>query len=567
MSDSHRYEVGTMDVLSARPTIRYSWQPNQPLSPSAEEPRSGAPSRTESRKGKGKEARPLSRKTLREGKTVDNLAEEYDAHGIRELMERDQRRRDRRRKAQEDQARRRLQRAVAKQDEAGSPSNENPFMGLGLAGVEAGPSSPIAMHRPTHPLEREMIEEHMRRDGQSVDDTGLNEATKVTETNPFSDPEDGANRSRTEQPSDPRPPTSTSVENEQRYSTVSGSSVMLTPTTVERRKTSIPSNARDLHNDGIQGATPPSTMATERQGSESGSRRGGALASLFRRSGTNKRPSFADEEDRMTPSQMSFSNTSRESMSRQPIPAHLREQTSATQVRSLGIFRTRSKFREDLPEYPISPPDSRIQSPEVDTIPPVPRPIPIPGAREERAENRRGASGTTSPVEAVLSQSIASVDSEGSWLSGRPTPRKRASTLLQAAPATVSEQDEVTAPSNVEGSSDERQMSHEAQQSGRAAPVSIQSPPKLSEPRQHDMESSPEHGPDDGRYSPSEYGGSQLDVIEESPGKRKAQHVRQISSGSAKLLDISPRSPTTRFPGDRSPGHDSQGLTEDTEPR
>ena len=106
-----------------------------------------------------------------------------------------------------------------------------------------------------------------------------------------------------------------------------------------------------------------------------------------------------------------------------------------------------SKFREDLPELPMSPPDSRLQSPEaVVALPPHPDPTTsgAPGgvgsshAPEEgpsQEEPRRSAemqSPTSTASRAIVGQSLASVDSEGSWLSGKPS--KRSSQLLTQAP-------------------------------------------------------------------------------------------------------------------------------------
>lgn len=108
-----------------------------------------------------------------------------------------------------------------------------------------------------------------------------------------------------------------------------------------------------------------------------------------------------------------------------------------------------SRFREDLPELPISPPDSRNQSAEVQ---PIPIPSTIIEASPAPAETvtfaslpKEQGSGETTPRTSVRksveengatpstisradgaepspqphSMSLASIDSEGSWLSGR----------------------------------------------------------------------------------------------------------------------------------------------------
>ncbi|KAA8627768.1 hypothetical protein PtrV1_03448 [Pyrenophora tritici-repentis] len=172
------------------------------------------------------------------------------------------------------------------------------------------------------------------------------------------------------------------------------------------------------------------TFATSKQGSStrrrsSEGKRMGVFASLFRRGKRDQAPA---------PSEHSFSNTSRESMSRQPLPAHLVGNVPASkpiqiQRPSSVPRRTMSKFREDLPEFPLSPPDSRVQSPEAQ-----PRSaIAARRLREQPSDLRLGSlSGDRSdspvspgaPVNA-MSRSLASVDSEASWLSGRPPKRSQ----------------------------------------------------------------------------------------------------------------------------------------------
>ncbi|WPH04518.1 Hypothetical protein R9X50_00741000 [Acrodontium crateriforme] len=168
-------------------------------------------------------------------------------------------------------------------------------------------------------------------------------------------------------------------------------------------------------------------------------RRAGAWASFFRR-GTIRKTTEAP------PSQGSFSNASRESMRNQPLPAHLVDTaaSNAFERRSSGTpVRTMSKFREDLPELPISPPDSRTQSPDVMAMAAA-----LAAARRPQRTSRQfsqegisarmsgvdpeteaGATregvvpaSTESPISpgshrrGLVSASLASIDSEGSWL-------------------------------------------------------------------------------------------------------------------------------------------------------
>lgn len=162
----------------------------------------------------------------------------------------------------------------------------------------------------------------------------------------------------------------------------------------------------------------------------------GVFASLFRR---GKRSS--QDQGRVTPSEVSFSNTSRESMSRQPLPAHLvgtAPTTAPVQIKRPSSVprRTMSKFREDLPEFPLSPPDSRVQSPDVPTTSSIaarrsqaPSDIRVQSVGAMASNRSDSPVSPGVPVGNVMSQSLASVDSEASWLSGKPL--KRASNRSQ----------------------------------------------------------------------------------------------------------------------------------------
>ena len=177
-----------------------------------------------------------------------------------------------------------------------------------------------------------------------------------------------------------------------------------------------------------------------RRDSDPNTRFGGNWRSIFRRSDTRAKRNSSDQ-GRATPSE--FSNTSRESVARQ---LHDRQMppsafTRIPRARSGTPIRTQSKFKEDLPELPLSPPDSRLQSPEIKDpliLPDIPGsrgtdvgPSQVlsnihPALREEIALSRNASLRNNSPdiaSGAVLAQSLASVDSEGSWLTGRPTKR------------------------------------------------------------------------------------------------------------------------------------------------
>lgn len=155
----------------------------------------------------------------------------------------------------------------------------------------------------------------------------------------------------------------------------------------------------------------------------------GGWASFFRRGPTVRRPgeSIASSPSETT----SFSNISRESMRHQPLPAHLDDTQAQPRPRpkSGTPVRTQSKFREDLPEMPTPPPDmpsgdvaqaaaavaAARRAKRHATAVDVPR---------QRSETHDAASinRNDTPVSpstrghGLMSESMASVGSEGSWL-------------------------------------------------------------------------------------------------------------------------------------------------------
>lgn len=408
MSDN-QYEVGGIDVFSPRPTIRYS------IYNANNNPASTTASRTVSRADERYERDISPRKVLKESKTIDDLADDYDAGGLRELMERDHRRRERRRKAQEERARRRLER-YAESGEPGpsvSQRREEPRAanrlvkpkpldtGLGLVGVQTGPS----------------------RLAKAAEPDPVKETEDLTPPNPFAD-----NESEVVTPvEDPLVNTAREI----RYSSIS-TSPPVTP--VHTRNRSQGTDPRSASSTNI--AAPASDL--DRRASTATNKRTGPLSSLFRRSALGRRTSAEVAES--LPTTRSFSNTSRESMSRQLPPAHLRDRPTVPRARSGTPTRTMSRFREDLPELPPAsamPTSTVTQSPDTTDAP--------AGAfltarqREKMPEGLQGGeamfdSRAESPSVNLLSQSMASVDSEGSWLSGRPHKRTSLQSSILASP-------------------------------------------------------------------------------------------------------------------------------------
>ncbi|EKG13017.1 hypothetical protein MPH_09837 [Macrophomina phaseolina MS6] len=419
---STSYKVSSLDIFAPRPTIRYSssppiynWQHNAA-------DRANNVSRTDSQRRRS----PISKETLKESKTIDDLADDMDAGTLRELMERDQRRKERKRKSDEERLRRKLEKKAEKQrqkemrreQEAAARADAELDVALGLGIEESRPVTAESARAGS-------------RDGYAprLDTSRAIPPPTPAETtsSPVKTPVE-----------DPVVATAQTV----RYSHAS-QQALSPPTSPVHQHARGPSNVSDLPeltHEVTPSAVQPSTISRNsslsRRRSSDTSKRAGWWSTFKRRpSALLKRRSIDQNTNATAPSEISFSNTSRESMARQALPPHLVQQP--VRKRSGTPVRTMSKFREDLPErMPLSPPDSRVQSPEVSSAKALAArrglvetpdlqdgqevPATLDGTGKIRTDSPVSPAGRTS---ALMSTSLASVDSEGSWLSGKPVKR------------------------------------------------------------------------------------------------------------------------------------------------
>ena len=430
--DQHAFKVGSFDALAPRPTIRYSGAPQSPSG-------SVGPSRTSTRKDKHPMIPESDEPPEKSRRRIDDLVDDMDAGSLRELMERDKRRLDQRRKSESERLQRRLRRKAEhqrQQEEAMKREEE----------AQANPKSTIAIV----PQEQspDSLAAPKREEGTRTPESWLKDPSRenVAAQDPFHDPLVGASTSHFEE----------ATPTEEREEPILGtakairlSSASMTPPlspskhTYDSRHIHEPSSLSQ-YSEVAPSTTPdiPETQeASPSQDPSGGARLSSSWKSIFRRSDTKAKRGSADrgrsDRGRATPSE--FSNTSRESVTRQLPPSIPR----VPRIRSGTTIRTQSIFREDLPEFPISPPDSRMQSPETigqTSLPNIPgsqgtdvvgkdeKPLSEihPAYREEVALSRNASLRARSPDEpqsATLSESLASVDAEGSWLTGKPVKR------------------------------------------------------------------------------------------------------------------------------------------------
>lgn len=469
-SEIRAFRVSALDFFAPRPTIRVSigsqyYQGVDRSSPTARLERGN--SKRERRPNSSKEDKQRKRTSR-----IDDLADELDAGALREILDRDQRRREKKAKADQERLRRRLERRAEKQNAAGgTPPVPARTDAVGAVGLGIKKEQQVVAPRP-EPVQEQVVPMEDVRPATPSTPPWLRPLTpppmhRLETIEPLTP----AANDNSQLPTPIETPMEDMIISDAqavRYSrgniagpvhTRGPSNVSMMPELLSERLAEgspfesveptthyDPTRSESLHPvDTVDTATSHKGSSFRRRSSDG--RRMSAFASFFRR---GKRSS--QEPGRATPSEASFSNTSRESMSRQPLPAHLVAAVPKAPIQikkpSSVPRRTMSKFREDLPEFPISPPDSRVASPEVPSTSAI-----AARRRTHNPENIRvGALGLAAnarsdspvspglPIGNNMSQSLASVDSEGSWLSGKPVKRISNKSMIRSSVASSSVQ-------------------------------------------------------------------------------------------------------------------------------
>lgn len=445
MSEYHSFKVGAFDALSPRPTIRTTESVRHTFSG----PYYGA--RSPARKEKGPA---IPEEDFNSKARIRDLADDLDASGLKELMDRDRRRRERKKKSDHEKLQKKLQRrsdkqkaeeeAVDKEPQASEPAEE----GLGIHDEPfiMGQDEGFGIREAREEQQAESSPTRTSREAAASPSSWLQDPSREDLPSPTVDPfVDPMSESRLDlgTPSEKDEP----VIETAKAVRLSGAS-MSPPLQPEQPLGSVAANLSDLPSSvPEQTSNTPSTIEPQRpekllapeprRVSDSSSRKAGSWTSFFRR---GHRESYSSEKKQPT----EFSNTSRESFARQKspptmVPRSFKRTTDGTPQ------RTQSKFREDLPELPASTPvSSRPYSPEpavgsspyidhaskVSTMDDETRAItPLgdvhPLFRDAMASKQQSMRSPSpeGPSSVMLSQSLASVDSEGSWLSGRPPKR------------------------------------------------------------------------------------------------------------------------------------------------
>lgn len=455
-SEFGSYTVSALDALAPRPTLRYAHGPSRSTPPPP--PVSVLPP---SHRRKLADREPITEATMKAHKRIDSLADDLDASDLRELMERDNRRREKRKLKERARMERRLAKKAEEQKseelesrKTGTPPPENlerGVVGRELAGLGIEPASAVV----TSSKQRDSRESEPMPDADAdiVEDTPKKplDVFHRTDTMPIEElPAPIEEAPAPMEVDTPKEGSTITRPSEDHPSSLYSTRLAGILRSVKSRSKSTLRSERDK-----MVSPPPDTIAEEptRRGSNDSNSSSKtarfSIRALFRWGSKRRRNSGPS----------SFSNTSREEMQAIAAAVRAKAQSQAKALARLehndnnytGNYlarkpsagvpkRTRSRFREDLPELPISPPASPEPEPPVpplpervneeeslqtlgvryDTSATGPRSIEALG-RTPSARERAYAS--PSP-EAQMSISLASIDSEASWLSGAKDARR-----------------------------------------------------------------------------------------------------------------------------------------------
>ncbi|KAI1143130.1 hypothetical protein F5Y05DRAFT_143543 [Hypoxylon sp. FL0543] len=570
-SDSEQlsWKVSTLEALAPRPTLRCASNPI--YGPGA----SAGLTRSQSTKRKLADRGTIPEATLRAHKRIDDLADDLDAADLRELMERDQRRREKKMEKERERVERRLARRAEKQRaqeaearKSGTPPPQNlerGVLGREMAGEGSEPASVVvtsSRRRRSHDATKrdsgDQNELEKREDSpKPLDEFHRTESIPLEPSTPAKAPES----QHVSESIQEHPPSSRS-SSPRILSFIRRKSRSKSPKDTDQAKTLVES---------------PSPAPTKPDYAESGRVSDSSSSRPWR-------SFFKWGRHRRSSGPSSFSNTSRDSMLAGPPPAHANY--VPRKVSSNVPKRTMSRFREDLPELPISPPDSRVASPEAEPLPTEPLPsipddvqmrydTPTSGHRSHDALRATPISWHRDEVQASpapQSMSLASIDSEASWLSGRIS-RKRASSgmrnSLQQYPQPIfsggseghaSDDDNIVedeymnsvvptrshtkSTGEARPSSDEEDDGHEAKWGEVGHTPTVMHHRDTMRSREGLLQSfdDEEDDRDLEKYSDDEEEGhSPVQAQRATSIHLDKGHVRNFSAGSAKLLEISPR--------------------------
>lgn len=440
-SESRGWMIPKLDLFSPRPTVRVSSSLGY-----------GGANSSLSRSGSKKDKMPalMEHTKKRDRRRMAELADSLDASDLRMLMERDNRRRDKKRLADKEKLEAKLKRRASKtRKERQLPASPPvPPAAIHPAFREKSPfddPTPITVGHPLPSPNQGHWKDTLPIASSgppsvrsAVPSPSLSSRPSYLSNRPWATDDDAHSPVQT-----PFDDPVISTAEEVHYSLGRSSHVDMSPPLSPTRSNHM-RNLSPLRREYTPEPPAQLTSSPLRYSESSTAKKSGAWSSFFRRGNGARVEALPVQVSETT----SFSNTSRDSMSKQPLPPHLI--ANATRRRSGTPARTQSIFREDLPESPLSLPESRVNSVGASDIIAAGQ---VAAARRSQLDDPTDSAiqESTQPLShgnaMDVPTSLASIDSEGSWLTGRPSKRKSAQSHLRSSIGSASRRRASDAPS------------------------------------------------------------------------------------------------------------------------
>jgi hypothetical protein len=439
ISDPYTYKVNAFAALTPRPVVRYV-EASRLQTAKGKNP----PARTSRQDRERLQALTMSEEDLYySNRRVNELADSLDAGALRELLDRDRRRREKKQMDDQEKLRRKLQeRADAQQAEeeqktkattAYQPETE-PEADPDIAQVEP---SIAEVPEPQDVTQKEEVVTP-----QVDDSTPLATENGSWLHGPSTDRENTGREPRDSSRVFGNIDDSSVRERrlKQRPSFAPSTDITLSRTTLSPSHSSVRHGMNSPTQSHSYGPASTSDLSrgveSERRPSDTSGRRGNTITSLFRRGSSRLKRTYKERFQEPTPEASNASHESFYRIQTQSSPPPSSVIPPRILMPTGTLKRSHSKFTEHFGDEPLSPPDSRLQSPDIpedvpesslerDEPPFLREQVPTPGVdikNLNRSLHHRSWNSDSLDAEAdnvPLSQSLASIDSEASWMSGQ----------------------------------------------------------------------------------------------------------------------------------------------------
>ncbi|KXG47505.1 uncharacterized protein PGRI_013750 [Penicillium griseofulvum] len=430
ISDPYTYKVNAFAALTPRPVVRYVEAPRLQTA------RSNNPAASGRQERERLQALTMSEEEFYYSKRrVNELADSLDAGALRELLDRDRRRREKKQIDDQERLRRKLQ------ERADAQQAEEQKVQAAIPKPEPESEPEIAQPEPPIPEVAEpedLIHEETTPQVEEPKAVAPENQSWLLGTSKGSENTGRESRESVRMAGNADDSSVRERRLAQRPSFAPSQDMTMSRTTLSPSHSSVRHGVSSPTNSQVLGPSSASDISrgvdSERRLSDTSGRRGNTITSLFRRGSSRLKRTYKERFHDTTPE---VSNASHESFYRiqtQSSPPPPSIVPPRILMPSGTLKRSQSKFTEHFGDEPLSPPDSRLQSPDIpeevlessvekdETF--LREPTPSPGVdikNPNRSHHRSWATDSidTEADNVPLSQSLASIDSEGSWMSGQ----------------------------------------------------------------------------------------------------------------------------------------------------